>query len=79
MPESNDNTIVTGAGDFELRVHNLICKETTRVCLCHGGRLKRIATSLESPDIFWTAAEDGRIRYVLCNILFLSYIMLGCV
>lgn len=62
MPESNDNTIITGAGDYEVRVHNIVCKETTRVCLCHGGRVKRLATSVDSPDIFWSAAEDGIIR-----------------
>nr|BAN20982.1 WD and tetratricopeptide repeat protein [Riptortus pedestris] len=62
MPESNDNTIITGAGDYELRVHNLICKETTRVCHCHGGRVKRLATSTDSPNLFWSAAEDGIIR-----------------
>ena len=64
MPETNDHTIVTGAGDYEVRVHNVICKETTRICLCHAGRVKRLATAPDQRDVFWSAAEDGIIRYV---------------
>ncbi|KAF6205167.1 hypothetical protein GE061_019334 [Apolygus lucorum] len=62
MPQTNENTVVTGAGDYEVRVHNVVCKELTRVCVCHGGRIKRIATAQDVPDIFWSAAEDGVIR-----------------
>ncbi|XP_024081952.1 WD and tetratricopeptide repeats protein 1-like isoform X1 [Cimex lectularius] len=62
MPDHHDDIIVTGAGDDEVRVHNLVCKETTRVCLCHGGRIKRLAIAPDSPDLFWSAAEDGIIR-----------------
>uniref|UniRef100_A0A0K8S7M9 WD and tetratricopeptide repeats protein 1 n=1 Tax=Lygus hesperus TaxID=30085 RepID=A0A0K8S7M9_LYGHE len=62
MPQTNENIIVTGAGDYEVRVHNVVCKELTRVCVCHGGRIKRIATAQDVPDIYWTAAEDGVIR-----------------
>ncbi|CAH1402550.1 unnamed protein product [Nezara viridula] len=62
MPETNDNTIVTGAGDYEVRVHNLVCKETTRVCVCHASRVKRLATAPDQREIFWSAAEDGIVR-----------------
>lgn len=64
MPETNDNTIVTGAGDYEVRVHNLVCKETTRVCVCHASRVKRLATAPDQREIFWSAAEDGIVRYL---------------
>lgn len=67
MPGTNENTIVTGAGDFELRVHNVLCKELTRVCVCHYGRIKRIAVAQDVPDIFWTASEDGVVRLVLSS------------
>ncbi|KAL1131225.1 hypothetical protein AAG570_010843 [Ranatra chinensis] len=61
-PESNGNIIITGAGDYEVRVHNLVCKETIRACICHAGRVKRLATAPDLPDVFWSAAEDGIIR-----------------
>lgn len=62
MPETNGETIVTGAGDHEVRVHNVVCKETTRVCTCHAGRVKRLGTAPAMNDVFWSAAEDGLIR-----------------
>lgn len=63
MPETNEEIIVTGAGDYEVRVHNVVCKETTRVCTCHAGRVKRLGTAPSMNDVFWSAAEDGLIRY----------------
>lgn len=71
VPGSNDNSIITGAGDYQVRVHNLICKETTRICHCHLGRVKRIATTPDAPEMFWSAAEDGIIRFVYYIILLL--------
>lgn len=61
LPTPNDNTLVTGAADCKIQVHDLNLKETTRVFSCHAGRVKRIATAPTSPDVFWSAAEDGCI------------------
>lgn len=33
-------------------------------CNCHSQRVKRLATAPDSPCIFWSAGEDGRILYV---------------
>ncbi|KAG1655228.1 WD and tetratricopeptide repeats protein 1 [Nymphon striatum] len=58
---STDNTIITGAADSRIRMHDLVACETTHVWSCHSGRVKRIATSPNVPHIFWSASEDGLI------------------
>ncbi|KAF8785368.1 WD and tetratricopeptide repeats protein 1 like protein [Argiope bruennichi] len=59
LPHSSDTTIVSGAADFRIRVHDVISKETTMSCSCHGGRVKRLAIAPNAPSMFWSAAEDG--------------------
>lgn len=68
MPKSNDSTIVSGAGDFKIRVHDVLNSrgagpncDTTMVCSCHTGRVKRLAVAPSTPFMFWSAAEDGLI------------------
>jgi WD and tetratricopeptide repeat-containing protein 1 len=61
MPESGDQTIVTGAADSKIRVHNVLMSETTHVCSCHMNRVKRIATAPTCPNLFWSASEDGTV------------------
>lgn len=61
LPKTKDNIIVTGGGDCRIRVHDVEVKETTLVCSCHVGRVKRIATAPSIPSLFWSAAEDGMI------------------
>ncbi|KAK7108463.1 WD and tetratricopeptide repeats protein 1-like [Littorina saxatilis] len=61
LPASNDRTIVTGAADCKICVHDLVAEETSRVFSCHAGRVKRIATAPNLPFVFWSAAEDGCI------------------
>ncbi|KAG1683268.1 WD and tetratricopeptide repeats protein 1 [Nymphon striatum] len=58
---STDNTIITGAADSRIRMHDLVACETTHVWSCHSGRVKRIATSPNVPHMFWSASEDGLI------------------
>lgn len=62
LPGSNDNTIVTGAGDFQVHTMDIVAKETTDVCGCATGRVKRLATAPQLPFLFWSASEDGAIR-----------------
>ncbi|KAK9497265.1 hypothetical protein O3M35_004617 [Rhynocoris fuscipes] len=62
MPETNSETLVTGAGDCEVRVHNLLSKEIVKICTCHTGRVKRLATSPSILNVFWSAGEDGLVR-----------------
>jgi WD and tetratricopeptide repeat-containing protein 1 len=53
--------VVTGAADFQIRVHDIGSEETTQVFSCHIGRVKRIATAPNIPFLFWSASEDGTI------------------
>ncbi|XP_013417552.1 WD and tetratricopeptide repeats protein 1 isoform X2 [Lingula anatina] len=61
LPSSNDGTIVTGAADCKIRVHDVASKEITHVFSCHAGRVKRVAVAPNVPFMFWSAAEDGTI------------------
>ncbi|KAI0228941.1 WD and tetratricopeptide repeats protein 1 [Lamellibrachia satsuma] len=61
LPNSNDATLVSGAADCKICVHDLTAHETTHVFSCHAGRVKRLATAPNLPFIFWSAAEDGTI------------------
>lgn len=61
MPKSNDSVLVTGAGDYKIRVHDVTISDTLLVCDCLKGRVKRIATTSTLPFFFWSASEDGFI------------------
>lgn len=61
MPKSNDSIIVTGAGDYKIRVHDISASDMLLVCNCHFGRVKRVATAPSVPFLFWSASEDGLI------------------
>ncbi|GFG32356.1 hypothetical protein Cfor_10916 [Coptotermes formosanus] len=61
LPKSSDGVLVTGAGDCRIRVHDVGLSETTHVCSCHTGRVKRLATAPNVPYMFWSAAEDGTV------------------
>jgi len=61
LPNSNDNVLVSGAADCKIRVHDVNAEETTYVCSCHTGRVKRLAVAPNIPFMFWSAAEDGTI------------------
>ncbi|XP_014210144.1 WD and tetratricopeptide repeats protein 1 isoform X2 [Copidosoma floridanum] len=61
MPKSNDSVLVTGAGDYKIRVHNIANSDTLLICSCHYGRVKRVATAPAMPFLFWSASEDGLV------------------
>ena len=61
MPKSNDSILVTGAGDYKIRVHDISISDMLLVCNCHYGRVKRVATAPSVPFLFWSASEDGLI------------------
>ncbi|KAK3596933.1 hypothetical protein CHS0354_002500 [Potamilus streckersoni] len=61
LPNSGDATLVSGAADCKIRVHDLNVGETTHVFSCHINRVKRLATAPHVPFMFWSAAEDGLI------------------
>lgn len=61
---NNDPLIVTGAGDCHVVVQS-VDQEPGDLpllnCSCHAGRVKRIATPPDQPQLFWSAGEDGLI------------------
>lgn len=65
LPNSGDALIATGAADRCCYVFD-INRATDKSspcwkCNCHTQRVKRLATVPESPCVFWSAGEDGRI------------------
>uniref|UniRef100_A0A1B6D964 WD and tetratricopeptide repeats protein 1 n=1 Tax=Clastoptera arizonana TaxID=38151 RepID=A0A1B6D964_9HEMI len=64
LPLSDDNIIITGAGDYQVHVHDITLGETTQVCTCATSRVKRIAVAPQVPYMFWSASEDGGIRQI---------------
>ncbi|XP_071486508.1 WD and tetratricopeptide repeats protein 1-like [Diadema antillarum] len=62
LPNSQDETIATGAADYKVRVHNVPRNETCHAFSCHAGRVKRLAVVPNLPYMFWSAGEDGTIR-----------------
>lgn len=64
LPQTNDNLIVSGAGDYQLEVREVSSGEATQVCTCHSERVKRIAIVPSDPHLFFSASEDGTVMYV---------------
>lgn len=65
LPNTSDTLIATGAADHQIFVFdvNRTSELTTPCwkCNCHSQRVKRLATVAESPCVFWSAGEDGRV------------------
>lgn len=57
---SSEN-IATCAADGTVRVRSICGGETLLECGCHCGRVKRLATAPDNPNLMWSAAEDGLI------------------
>lgn len=62
LPNTNDETIATGAADCKVNVHNVPNQETTHAFSCHAGRVKRLVAAPNVPYMFWSAGEDGTVR-----------------
>lgn len=68
MPKTNDSLMISGAADYMINVHDVKLNETLSVCSCHSSRVKRLAVCPDNPQMYWSASEDGTIRY--CNDLY---------
>jgi len=65
LPETQNQVIVSGAMDCEVRVHTAPFSsnvESTTCYQCHAGRVKELAVEIGNPHLFWSAAEDGTVR-----------------
>lgn len=51
--------MASAAADSKVKVFNLNPSEVLHTCSCHHDRVKRLATAQNSPNVFWSAAEDG--------------------
>lgn len=61
IPQTDNSTIVTGAGDSRIYGFDLNHYEPIFRCNCHQGRVKRLAVAKETPHIFFSASEDGSV------------------
>ncbi|KAK3739002.1 hypothetical protein QZH41_001572 [Actinostola sp. cb2023] len=62
VPCTGDASIATAAADAKVRIHSVETVETKQVFHCHIGRVKRLAVRPNSPDLLFSASEDGTIR-----------------
>ncbi|XP_063700154.1 WD and tetratricopeptide repeats protein 1-like isoform X2 [Culicoides brevitarsis] len=61
LPQTENSTLVTGAGDARIYGYDLNHHEPIFRCNCHQVRVKRLAVAAETPHLFWSACEDGRV------------------
>lgn len=62
LPNTDNSVIATGAADGEIFLFDItqdIEMAPIWKCKCHYSRVKRLATTADSPFLFWSAAEDG--------------------
>ncbi|CAG9132601.1 unnamed protein product [Plutella xylostella] len=57
----NPDTLATCAADGTVRVRSWAGAAPLRECTCHCGRVKRLATPPDNPNILYSAAEDGLV------------------
>ncbi|ESO02556.1 hypothetical protein HELRODRAFT_65956, partial [Helobdella robusta] len=61
LPHTNDNVVISGAADCEIRVHDVTTKDPIHVISCHQNRVKRLVVTPDQSNVFWSAAEDGTV------------------
>jgi len=62
LPGSEDQLVGTGAGDCKVCLVNIETGTTVREVSGHQSRVKRLATSVDSPGVLWSGGEDGLVR-----------------
>ncbi|ORX62385.1 WD40 repeat-like protein [Hesseltinella vesiculosa] len=65
MPNTNDQVIVSGAGDAEVRVFDLSYSGDIpeHIYVCHSHPVKHVAPIGSSPHEFLTCSEDSTVRH----------------
>lgn len=59
IPNTGNRTLVSGAADNSVRIHDVVAKDIIGICTCHTNRVKRCATDPISPNLFFSGGEDG--------------------
>ncbi|VVC32811.1 Hypothetical protein CINCED_3A009379 [Cinara cedri] len=62
IPGHNDDVVATGAGDWTTHTYDVTTGKQLSVCNCPIGRVKRIAVANDTPNVYWSASEDGIVR-----------------
>lgn len=67
VPDSNDRLLVSAAGDKSIFLHDLNHLGDSHVQEWRNckNRVKRLAVTESEPRLFWSACEDGILRYFL--------------
>jgi WD40 repeat protein len=64
MPSTNDEIVISVAGDSEVRIFNLDALSSSNrlqhIYTCHSDPVKRICTEAYNPYEFLTCSEDGK-------------------
>lgn len=61
LPDSGDRALVTGAQDARICLLDVPRETVVQSAAFHFGRVKRLAVALDTPGLFWSAAEDGLV------------------
>lgn len=62
LPKTNNSIVLTGAADNRVFAFDLEQQHSPIFeCHCHKMRVKRLATAPETPFLFWSSGEDGRV------------------
>ncbi|KAL9546673.1 hypothetical protein MBANPS3_006541 [Mucor bainieri] len=64
MPQTSDNIIVSGAGDSEIRIFDLMHpeKQLDAMYVCHSDQLKKICVYEDNPYEFLSCSQDDERR-----------------
>ena len=71
VPESSDNLVVSASADRSVLLHDLPHISSGQVSHVQKWecehRVKKLAITNAFPKLFWSASEDGVLRFVLLN------------
>ena len=61
MPHTSNATVVSGAADHLIQVHDVVQQKTVTVFDNHMKRVKRLDVAQGCPNLVWSASEDGTV------------------
>ena len=61
MPHTGNATLVSGAADHLVQVHDAVAGKTVSVFPNHMKRVKRLDVAQGCPNLVWSASEDGTV------------------
>jgi len=61
MPHTENRTLVSGAADYQVQVHDVTQQKTVTTFSNHMKRVKRLDVAQDCPNLVWSASEDGTV------------------